>query len=1199
MDKNTIKTALQYFQSGDIYRSEKICKSILQKEPDNSEILHLVGLIAGQGGRFDESIDYITKAVRTNPYVYSYYNNLGLAYKFVKRLDEAIENFSKAIELFPGFAGAYNNLAIALAERGQEDEALENFKKALTLKPDYTEAYFNLGRIYAGREKEDEAIENFSKALVFKPDYADAYFNIGLLYIKKGLTDEGIENYKKALIYKPDYAEIYNNLGTALWSKRLIDEAVDNFRKALSLKTDFAEAYNNLGLALSEKGFLHEAVENYNRALELRPDFAEAYNNLGYALAESGNLDEAITNCLKALQLKPDFAGAYNNLANAFKDNGLIHKAIENYNMALMLKPDDPEIHKNLGMTYLLIKDFDKGWEEYEWRLKTIPGQAPPLVKPKWDGTVLKDKAILVYSEQGCGDNIQFVRYLSKLRDEYSAAKILFIPYNGLEQLFRESNLGAEILDASTPVEDLVFDTNIHLLSLPGIFKTDFENIPFRQKRYLKANEEKVRKYKEKYFNNTPLSPLDRGELCPPLEKGDVGGFCNDKLKIGIFWQGSPGFKPDRNRSMPLKNFYPICRLPHVKVYSLQKGEGITQLDNLPEDIEIVNLGETFNDFSDTAAAIENLDIVITIDTGVAHLSGALGKKTWILLPSYTEWRWPPDMDYSPWYEDVTLFRHREPGKKDWEEMMQRVSGHLFHLLGLRAYEEGLYDNAITYISRAIQINPREFLYFYNIGVSFAAKNSIDEALDSFRKALDLNPFYAEAYNNLGLALANKGLISEAIDNYNKALELNPDSAEAYNNLGLALANKGLISEAIDNYNKALELNPDSAEAYNNLGNAFADLEMLDEAVNNFKKAIMLKPDFIAAYYNLGIVFSDQGMLQEAIQNYEKALSLNNDFAEAHLNVAYVYLLSKNFEKGWEEYEWRHQVLKTRLPLTSRPKWDGSSLDNKTIYIYPEQGYGDTIQFARYLPLLRSAGVKKVLFEPHKGMEQLFRENDLNAEIVDPSINENSLDFDVHFPLLSLPLIFKTNLDNIPFKQQRYFNANPEKVAWYREKFFAPIPYTLSPAPFRIGICWQGNPLMERDRKRSVPLRCLYPLAKIPGVKLYSFQKGPGIELLDNLPEDIEIVNLGRTFNDFSDTAAALENVDILITIDTAVAHLSGALGKKTWILLPFYAEWRWFSDSDPSPWYEDVRLFRHMNKKDWDDMMERVIERLKEEKNQ
>jgi hypothetical protein len=243
------------------------------------------------------------------------------------------------------------------------------------------------------------------------------------------------------------------------------------------------------------------------------------------------------------------------------------------------------------------------------------------------------------------------VRYLPLLGD-LGAGKVLFKLNNrGLERLLGGSDLKAEILDLETPVDSLNFDTNIHLMSLPLIFRTNLENIPFKQKRYLKANEEKVREYKERFFFDVQ----------------------NDKYKIGIFWQGNPAIKADRNRSLLLRYFYPLFKLPGVAIYSLQKGFGLEQLNDLPEGVEITSLGDTFNDFSDTAAAIENLDMVITIDTAVGHLSGALGKKTWILLPFNAEWRWHLDMDYSPWYEDVRLFRHKEPGKKDWEEMMERV----------------------------------------------------------------------------------------------------------------------------------------------------------------------------------------------------------------------------------------------------------------------------------------------------------------------------------------------------------------------------------------------------------------------------------------------------------------------------------------------------------------------------------------------
>jgi tetratricopeptide (TPR) repeat protein len=615
--------------------SDKSLKNPGRLLPGDAEAYFQTGFALQQAGRLNEAVAHYKKAIMLRPDNAEAYNNLGAIFQQTGKLDEALKSFEQTVKLRPDYAEACYNLGFVLQQAGRLDDAEAYYKRAIMLNPADAETYNNLGTIFQHKGNVDEALKNFSLAVKLKPDYAGACYNIGFVLQQEDRLDEAMLCYEKLLEIEPDHFDAYNNMGIILAEKNKFDEAIEKHMKALALKPEFPEAYYNLGSVFTYKGMTEKAIECYNKALALKPDYADVYNNIG---------------CVLALNTR-----------------GFIDEAVNNYRKALALKPDDANIHKNLAMAYLLVKDFVNGWEEYEWRLKTI--LAAPLTKPKWDGGLLENRTIIVYAEQGYGDTLQFVRYLPVLFENYKAKKVLFIPQKGLEQLLKDSDLKAEILDAETPVEGLEYDTNIHLLSLPRIFKTNLENMPFRQKRYLKANPDKVKWYKEKYFD----SSLFTVHCSPVSNDPSLVTRHSSLMKIGIFWQGRPGLKPDRNRSMPLKHFSPLCRLPDVKVYSLQKGYGIEQLNNLPEGIEIVNLGETFKDFSDTAAAIENLDLVITVDTAIGHLSGALGKKTWILLPSHEEWRWHLDMDYSPWYEDIRLFRHKEPGKKDWDEMMERV----------------------------------------------------------------------------------------------------------------------------------------------------------------------------------------------------------------------------------------------------------------------------------------------------------------------------------------------------------------------------------------------------------------------------------------------------------------------------------------------------------------------------------------------
>jgi len=486
-----------------------------------------------------------------------------------------------------------------------------------------------------------------------------------------------------------------------------------------------------------------------------------------------------------------------------------------------------------------------------------------------------------------------------------------------------------------------------------------------------------------------------------------------------------------------------------------------------------------------------------------------------------------------------------------------RSNAEVLYQLGLVAYKVKNINKAIDIINKAINIKASEE-YYINLGSIFFEQKKFDDAIDCFEKAIETKPDCFSAYNNLGVAYEKKEMTDKAINCYKKALELNSNYAEAYCNLGVSYKNKGQIDSAIEYYLKAISINPKSAVSNYNLGIAY-----------------MIKRDIITA-----------------IKYYIEAIKMDPSYTDTYLNLGIAYLLAKNFKQGWKYYEWRFHGKRESAPKISNPKprWKGDSLKDKIIYVYYEQGIGDTIQFVRFLPILKSLGAKKVLFKCQTGLEKLLKLGNFNIDIVDNSTNDELIEFDTYISLLSIPGVLNIEYNNIP-KTTEYLKPDINKVIKYKQKFFANDK-------FKIGIFWQGSLEHKSDKERSIPLEYFYPLFKLSGIEIYSLQKGYGIEQLNKIPKEFNIIDLGSTFNDFSDTAAAIENLDLVITIDSAVAHLAGAMGKPVWIILPLNLEWRWFVDEKETVWYKSARLFRPEPEKSKRDLIEYICKELCEKLN-
>jgi tetratricopeptide (TPR) repeat protein len=501
-----------------------------------------------------------------------------------------------------------------------------------------------------------------------------------------------------------------------------------------------------------------------------------------------------------------------------------------------------------------------------------------------------------------------------------------------------------------------------------------------------------------------------------------------------------------------------------------------------------------------------------------------------------------------------------------------------WHLLGFIAYQMGKHEIAVEYIGYAIRLAGNQASFHHNLGDAYRALGKTADAVSCYRRALQLQPDLVESHNNLGVAFEEQGRLEEAVTCYRRALELKPDDAEIHNNLGNALKDQGKLDEAVACCRRALELQPDYAAAHNTLGNALKDQGKLDEAVACCRRALELKPDYAEAHNSLGVAFIDQGKLDEALACCRRALELKPDFAAAHKNLSLLSLLTGDFPRGWAEYEWRRRAKPSQRRDFSQPLWDGQPLEGRTILLHAEQGFGDTIQFIRYAPLVEQAGAA-VLVECQRPLVRLLA----GCRGVDELIGrgDDLPPFDVHAPLLSLPGIFHTALRDIPATIP-YLFADPGLVKHWRQELGGI-------AGFKIGIAWQGNPKFPRDRDRSIPVGFFKPLASLPGTRFFSLQKGAGAEQLQDVAGRFPITEVGSRLEDFTDTAAVMMNLDLVVTSDTAIAHLAGALGVRVWVALCFVPDWRWLLHRSDSPWYPTMRLFRQDRRGDWQGVFRRI----------
>lgn len=1106
-----------------------------------------------------------------------------------------------------------------------------------------------------------------------------------------------------------------------------IDAAVKSFIRAVRIQPTSTEALRQLGLALEKQREFPAAAGAFHRLITVMPDHPDAYNHLGRVNYKLGNVEAAASFFQKALSINFRFPGAQNSLGIVFVRMGRFREAEACFKNALALLPDYAEARFNLAYLRLLQADFEEGWRSYEYRYNFNPALRQ-RIEPRWDGEAMEGKTLFVTHEQGIGDTIQFMRYLPLVRQR--CGRLIFSCPDSLRTL-AEGFPGIDAFPATGSPNGL--HAAIGLLSLPHIFQTYSDEAVPSSVPYIFPSADKIRQWADV----------------------KAEGVCN----VGLVWAGNPRHQDDWNRSLHLSQLKSLAEVPDVVFHSLQKGARTEEAERPPEGMALRNNTSRLADFSDTAGLIHHLDLVISVDTAVAHLAGAMGKPVWTLLSFVPDWRWLLERPDTPWYPTMRLFRQRRfkdwsapiadiarslgkfaasgpsetpltvrppvssdsvPGDANLDEMQNKTprcrivpiesplhqteshqmpfqrhleagpsryedlsrenrfeeavaayeaalsvdpdasqaapdeissayvnlallhlrrgdrpsavavlekaanlvpNAAIFNHLGELYRRNNRLDDAEAMVRQAIDLEPDSASAHANLGAIYITRERYEAAIPTFETALSLKPEMTDARFNLGLTYKLMGRFSEAETAFHGVIERSPGHVGAYVGLGLVLNEQGKHAASESAYRRALEISPDHPEALVGLGIVLKDQRRMDESLAAYQRAAEKWPNHVEAIKGLGVTLKDLGRFDEALAHYDRIRvlqPLNKDillnigncqkakgdmeaarrtyreaidadpvFARAHLYYGLLLLLLGEFEEGWMAYEWRWKdtpLVKQAERYAQIPLWDGSPLAGKTILLHGEQGFGDSIQFIRYAPRVAGQGAH-VIVECETSLTRLFSHAPGVHSVIDKKSELPPAD--CHASLMQLARIFNTDATAIP-AETPYLAPIPEDAKKWKNRL-------AGQEGLKIGLVWAGNPKHQKDHLRSIPLAWLKPVLDTPNVRFFSLQKGDRASELADCTSRDRIFDLAVSLNDFADTAAVITALDLVITVDTAVAHLAGALGRPVWTMIQFSPDWRWQIGREDTPWYPTMRLFRQTAHDKWSPVIESVATALRE----
>ncbi len=1144
---------------------------------------------------------------------------------------------------------------VAYAQINAHDEAIAHLQQAVNLRPDYVEALSSLGAIYVIQNRLDEAIACLQMAKTLAPESIQVLYNLGGALKRKERIEEAIACYKQAIAIAPDYIQAYNKCGEVMAGDNQITGAIACFQQTLNYQSEhpIANRLYNLILPIlyeheEEISYWRDRFEaglsKYIDTYDLEVEESRKFALRGISYCTNFYLTYQAQNDLILQRQYAEFVHRIM-AANYPQWTQKLDMPPLSMDGKIRIGYISPNLKNHAGVAWAVgwLKHRNRDeFEVYSYFTDKIPDEITAEFKAESDYFRHIYDRFEAICEQVYADRLHILVFPDIGMDAQSL-KLAVLRLAPIQC----ACWGHPITSGSPNIEyflsgDLMEPDNAQshysetLVRLPKLGfcypKPQFPQIAKTRADYQLPEDAIVYLACQSFYKYLPQYDYIFAEIARRIPRAKFVFICRYSSHVNqqfhrrlqrAFTQ--VGLDADKFCVLlPRQNgddYLNLHLISDIFLDSIGWSGGNTSLEAIAAGLAVVTLPGEFMRGRHTYAMLKILEMEDTIAQDEAEYIDIA-----VRLAADPAWRHriveKMRSRHDRLYEDTTCVRALEefyqaainPQNQDellkkaiayhqtgrWAEAQQIYQQILWrdpqecnalYLSGAIAYHSGNPVAATQYFQQTIAVRSNHAEAHKRLGDISLAQGDTARALAAYQQAIACKPNYVDAHYNLGNIQWQAGNFPQAAMHYQQVITLDPSFAAAHCNLGSTLYADGKIAEAIACLQTAIALQPDNAEANYNLGTLLFKQGNVNAAETYLERAIAINPQSAEAHNVLGNVLREQGNLGGAIDCYMQAIAINPNYAEAHRNLGTAQLTRGNFRQGFSEYEWRWQMPMAKenpLPLT-QPLWDGSDLDGDRILIYSEQGYGDTIQFIRYISLVRERGGQVIVACPQPLIGLLKTVKDIQL-LVDSYDRLPPVDFRI--PLMSLPHIFDTTLASIP-AQVPYLSppthSNPKLE----------LPTT---DQMRVGLVWASKPGHFTANKRSCPFNALCVLLDLPDISFYSLQKDIPPTERDLLhTQSKTLVDLsggthpgGNRISDFSDTAKFIEQMDLVIAVDTAVAHLAGALGKPVWVMLPFASDWRWLLEREDSPWYPTMRLFRQPHIGDWEAVIQRVKNALR-----